>query len=70
MPRCFAAELHLNTIPVGFNPLRQRLRGECPTGNSNGVELLTLNEIGFLTLIQKTICFEIYHIRLMLAIAF
>ena len=47
MPRCSAAGLRFNQIPAGFNPLRQRLRGECParfrvvtTGISNGVSLL------------------------------
>ncbi len=39
-----AAGLDFRIIPAGFNPLRQRLRGECPaqfrvatTGISNGV---------------------------------
>ena len=35
--RCSAPGLHFRTIPAGFNPLRQRLRGECPAGISNGV---------------------------------
>ncbi len=29
--------LDFRIIPAGFNPLRQRLRGECPVGVSNGV---------------------------------
>jgi len=37
MDRCYAARLPFNKIPAGFNPLRQRLRGECPAGISNGV---------------------------------
>ncbi len=37
MLRCSPAGLHFRTIPAGFNPLRQRLRGECPAGISNGV---------------------------------
>ncbi len=37
MPRCSAAGLDLRIIPAGFNPLHQRLRGECPAGISNGV---------------------------------
>jgi len=37
MPRCSAAGLDFRIIPAGFNPLRQRLRGECPAGISNGV---------------------------------
>ena len=44
MLRCSAAGLDFRIIPAGFNPLRQRLRGECPaqfrvatTGISNGV---------------------------------
>ncbi len=47
MPRCFAvpptAGSGPNIIPAGFDPLRQRLRGECPArfrvataGISNG----------------------------------
>ena len=32
-----AAGLDFRIIPAGFNPLRQRLRGECPPGISNGV---------------------------------
>ena len=35
-----AAGLHFNTIPAGFNPLRQRLRSECLAGISNGVCLI------------------------------
>jgi hypothetical protein len=42
--RCSAAGLDFRTNPAGFNPLRQRLRGECParfrvatTGISNRV---------------------------------
>jgi hypothetical protein len=37
MPRCSAAGLGFIIIPAGFNPLRQRLRGECAAGISNGV---------------------------------
>jgi hypothetical protein len=37
MPRCSEAGLDSRIIPTGFNPLRQRLRGECPAGISNGV---------------------------------
>ncbi len=37
MPRWSAAGLDFRIIPAGFNPLRQRLRGECPAGISNGV---------------------------------
>ncbi len=40
MPRCSAAGLDFRIIPAGFNPLRQRLRGECPAGISNGVYCL------------------------------
>jgi len=39
MDRCSAAGLGFRIIPAGFNPLRQRLRGECPAGISNGVYL-------------------------------
>jgi len=37
MPRSSAAGLDFRMIPAGFNPLRQRLRGECPAEISNGV---------------------------------
>ena len=37
MPCCSAAGLGFIIIPAGFNPLHQRLRGECPAGISNGV---------------------------------
>src|SRR4030042_3884777 len=49
MPRCSAAGSSFIIIPAGFNPLRQRVRGECPalfrvvtTGISNGVYLTVL----------------------------
>ena len=32
-----ATGLDFRIIPAGVNPLRQRLRGECPAGISNGV---------------------------------
>jgi len=38
-----AAGLDFRIIPAGFNPLRQRLRGECPAGISNGVYFLPDN---------------------------
>ena len=41
IPHCFAVPPMVRSdfriIPAGFNPLRQRLRGECPTGISSGV---------------------------------
>jgi hypothetical protein len=37
MPHCSAAGLDFIKIQAGFNPLRQRLRGECLAGISNGV---------------------------------
>jgi hypothetical protein len=35
-----AGGLGFRIIPAGFNPLRQRLRGECPAGISNGVNII------------------------------
>jgi hypothetical protein len=38
--RALQGGLGFRAIPAGFNPLRQRLRGECPAGISNGVYII------------------------------